>query len=309
MSARDAALAARDASRALQAAPTSVRVAALTHLADSLLARSADVLAANAADVAAADAAGVEGALRQRLALTEGKLATLAAGIRAIAATDEPLGRVTSRTRVADGLILEKTAAAIGVLLVIFESRPDALPQIAALAIRSGNGLLLKGGKEAARSNAILHELVCDAVAAAAPGVGRGLVALVTTRAGVDELLALDDVIDLCIPRGGNALVTHVQARTKIPVLGHADGVCHMYVDAAADPAMAAALAVDAKTDYPAACNAVETVLIHERFAGRDALLKALTDAGVTLHGGPAAVAALGLPPPPPCPTSTAPWT
>lgn len=299
MSARDAALAARDASRALQAAPTSVRVAALTHLADSLLARSADVLAANAADVAAADAAGVEGALRQRLALTEGKLATLAAGIRAIAATDEPLGRVTSRTRVADGLILEKTAAAIGVLLVIFESRPDALPQIAALAIRSGNGLLLKGGKEAARSNAILHELVCDAVAAAAPGVGRGLVALVTTRAGVDELLALDDVIDLCIPRGGNALVTHVQARTKIPVLGHADGVCHMYVDAAADPAMAAALAVDAKTDYPAACNAVETVLIHERFAGRDALLKALTDAGVTLHGGPAAVAALGLPPAP----------
>lgn len=299
MSARDAALAARAASRALQSAPTAVRVDALTRLADALEARADDILAANAADVAAADAAGVDGALRQRLGLTQAKLATLAAGVRAIAASEEPLGRVLSRTQVADGLMLERTACPIGVLLVIFESRPDALPQIAALAIRSGNGLLLKGGKEAAHSNAILHEIVCDAVEAAAPNVGRGLVHLVTTRAGVDDLLKLDDVIDLCIPRGGNALVTHVQASTKIPVLGHADGVCHIFIDAAADPAAATSIVVDAKTDYPAACNAVETVLIHEGYGGADDLLNALSSAGVTLHGGPAAAARWGLPPAP----------
>ena len=297
--ARDAALAARAASRALQAAPTSVRVAALTNLADALESRADDILAANAADVAAADAAGTDGALRQRLGLTRAKLATLAAGVRSIAGTEEPLGRVLARTKVAEGLTLERTACAIGVLLVIFESRPDALPQIAALAIRSGNGLLLKGGKEAAHSNAILHEIVCDAVATAAPTVGRGLIHLVTSRAGVDDLLKLDDVIDLCIPRGGNALVTHVQGATKIPVLGHADGVCHIYIDAAADPATATSIVLDAKTDYPGACNAVETVLVHEAFAGTEGVLASLRSSGVTLHGGPVAAPRFGLPPAP----------
>ena len=297
--ARDAALAARAASRALQAAPTSVRVAALTNLADALEARADDILAANAADVAAADAAGTDSALRQRLGLTRAKLATLAAGVRSIAGTEEPLGKVLSRTKVAEGLTLERTACPIGVLLVIFESRPDALPQIAALAIRSGNGLLLKGGREAAHSNAILHEIVCDVVATAAPSVGRSLIHLVTTRAGVDDLLKLDDVIDLCIPRGGNALVTHVQGATKIPVLGHADGVCHIYIDSTANPTTATSIVLDAKTDYPAACNAVETVLVHEGFGGTEDLLASLRSGCVMLHGGPAAVESLGLPPAP----------
>jgi len=190
-----------------------------------------------------------------------------------------------------------------GVLLIIFESRPDALPQIAALAIRSGNGLILKGGKEAARSCAALHAVVCDAISSVAPSVGPGLISLVTSRADVGELLKLDDVIDLVIPRGGNALVRAVSEATRIPVLGHADGVCHMFVDAGAahDVPAAVRLIADAKLDYPAACNAVETVLVSSAWAagGRgEALVAGLRAAGVeSVFGGPAAAAALGLPP------------
>ena len=277
---RAAACAARAASRAFAAAPTAVRVAALEYLASGLLERSGEILAANAEDVeaasgAGAEAAAVEPALLQRLGMTEAKLRTLAAGIRALAAAREPLGAASSRVEVAEGLVLEKTASPIGVLLVIFESRPDALPQIAALAIRSGNGLLLKGGKEASRSNAALHRVVVDAVARAAgearpPVSAEGLVSLVTSRAGVSDLLKLDDVIDLVIPRGGNALVTHVQASTRIPVLGHADGVCHIFVDEGFPVERALPVVLDSKLDYPAACNAVETLLVHSSFAAAE---------------------------------------
>lgn len=300
---RSAALAARAASRALQAAPTATRVAVLHALADGLEARADEVLAANAQDLEAASRDNVEPALVQRLKLTPAKLATLAAGVRSIAAQPEPLGRVISRMEVADGLVLDKTTAAIGVLLIIFESRPDALPQIAALAIRSGNGLLLKGGKEASASCAALHSIVSDALTAAAPSVGPGLVSLVTSRADVGELLKLDDVIDLVIPRGGNALVKAVSESTKIPVLGHADGVCHIYVDAGApsDVGAVTRILADAKLDYPAACNAVETVLVHERWGAGgkvEALVEALRAAGVeAIYGGPRAVEALALPP------------
>lgn len=179
--------------------------------------------------------------------------------------------------------MLEKQTAPIGVLLIIFEARPDALPQIAALALRSGNGLLLKGGKEAARSNAALHGLIVEAIG---QPLGGDLISLVTSREEITDLLALDDVIDLVIPRGANALVSHIQASTKIPVLGHADGICHIYVDAAADLGKAAALVVDSKADYPAACNAVETVLVHAGLAGGvEALVGALQAAGVTVSG------------------------
>jgi delta-1-pyrroline-5-carboxylate synthetase len=255
-------------------------------------------------DVEEAKANNTSDALLQRLALKPQKIAQLAEGVRAIAAQREPLGKALSRTRVAAGLVLEKQTAAIGVLLIIFEARPDALPQIAALAVRSGNGLLLKGGKEARRSNAVLHRVVVGALAgdSSSPSssfpVARDLVALVETRDEISELLKLDGDIDLVIPRGGNALVAHVQRSTKIPVLGHADGVCHLYVDASADVSMAARLAVDGKVDYPAACNAVECVLVHEALApkkeaaggeaasGLVAVAKALREAGVTLHAG-----------------------
>jgi delta-1-pyrroline-5-carboxylate synthetase len=298
---RAAACAARAASRAFAAAPTAVRVAALENLAAGLLARSGEILAANAADLAAASEKGsdVEPALLQRLKLTEAKLETLASGIRAIAAAREPLGAASSRVEIAEGLTLEKTACPIGVLLVIFESRPDALPQIAALAIRSGNGLLLKGGKEASRSNAVLHEVVVDAISKATSGAqppvnAEGLISLITSRAGVSDLLKLDDVIDLVIPRGGNALVTHVQSSTRIPVLGHADGVCHIFVDEGFPVEEALPIILDSKLDYPAACNAVETLLVHSSHASAEnsgegkselsKLVEGLQQGGVTVR-------------------------
>eukprot|EP00878_Enallax_costatus_P039782 GHUV01045693.1.p1 GENE.GHUV01045693.1~~GHUV01045693.1.p1 ORF type:complete len:388 (+),score=54.49 GHUV01045693.1:180-1343(+) len=222
--------------------------------------------------------------LLQRLILKPQKIKQLADGIRAIAAEEEPIRRVLSRTEVAEGLVLEKQTAPIGVLLIIFEARPDALPQIAALALRSGNGLLLKGGKEASRSNAILHKTITDAIGS---NLGPDLIHLITSRDEISDLLKLDDVIDLVIPRGGNALVSHIQQNTKIPVLGHADGICHVYVDQAADLDQAIEIVVDSKADYPAACNAVEKVLVHETLVGSGGLTKiqeALQEAGVQVR-------------------------
>jgi delta-1-pyrroline-5-carboxylate synthetase len=251
--------------------------------------------------VAAAESCGTAPALLARLKLSPGKLAGLAAGARTIASLPEPLGRVLQRTELADGLVLTKCSAPLGVLLVIFESRPDALPQIAALCLRAGDALILKGGKEAVRSNAALHGCVvaaCEAVLG--PVHGRSVVSSVTSRGAIDDLLRLDDCIDLVIPRGSNALVAHIQRNTRIPVLGHADGVCHVFIHSSADAAKAVAIVVDAKCDYPAACNAMETLLLHaplleSGLAGK--LLDALRGAGVALVGGEKAVRLLGLPP------------
>lgn len=257
----------------------------LNRIADALLANEEAIMAENQKDVAEAEGQ-VSPALLQRLILKPQKIQQLADGIRAIAAQEEPIRRVLQRMEVAEGLVLEKQTAPIGVLLIIFEARPDALPQIAALALRSGNGLLLKGGKEAARSNAILHKVIVDAIGSE---LGPDLIHLVTSRDEISDLLKLDDVIDLVIPRGGNALVSHIQANTKIPVLGHADGICHIYVDAAADLDKAIKIVVDAKVDYPAACNAVEKVLVHASHLPSGALDKiqaALQEAGVQVHAG-----------------------
>jgi len=294
---------ARAASRKVQALPSSEREAMVQRVADALVAAQAEILAENAADVEQAKGA-ISDTLLQRLILKPAKLEQLASGIRAIAKQEEPIGRLIQRMEVAQGLVLDKITAPIGVLLIIFEARPDALPQIASLALRSGNGLLLKGGKEAARSNAILHRTIVNAIGP----LGPDLISLVTTREEISDLLALDDVIDLVIPRGGNALVSYIQRNTKIPVLGHADGICHVYVDAAADLEMAKQIVVDSKVDYPAACNAVEKVLVHASWAsnpgtgpasGLVVLQKVLEEAGVKVYGGERVVAMLGLPPAP----------
>lgn len=297
---REMAQRARAASRQLQALPTRDRVAILQRMADVLETHEAEIVAENVKDVEFAKG-NINEALLQRLILKPNKIHQLAEGIRSIAAQDEPLGRVLSRMEVAHGLVLDKVTSPIGVLLIIFEARPDALPQIAALAIRSGNGLLLKGGKEAVHSCTLLHKLIVDAVADVASKVGRDLIGLVTSRDEIDALLKLHDTIDLVIPRGSNQLVSYIQNNTKIPVLGHADGICHIYVDAAANDEMARRICVDAKIDYPAACNAVEKILIHNYLVGPrlDHLLEALKVAGVRVHGGEKAAARLGLPPAP----------
>jgi glutamate-5-semialdehyde dehydrogenase len=183
---------------------------------------------------------------------------------------------VLTRTLLDDGLVLEKVSVPLGLLAVIFEARPDAITQISALAIKSGNAVILKGGKEVERTMRAVLEVIHDGLREAGL-VDAAAVTGVYGRAPVEQLLKLEGVIDLVIPRGSNALVQHIQQNTKIPVLGHADGVCHVYIDAAADVDMAIAIAVDSKVQYPAVCNAVETILVHRGIA-RSAL-PALVDA------------------------------
>ncbi|KAK6227919.1 hypothetical protein SCA6_000259 [Theobroma cacao] len=294
--AREMAVAARESSRKLQALSSQERKKILLDIADALEANEKVITIENEADVAAAQQAGYEKSLISRLALKPGKISSLAKSIRVLANMEDAIGRVLKKTQLADGLILEKTSSPLGVLLIVFESRPDALVQIASLAIRSGNGLLLKGGKEAKRSNAILHKVITEAIP---DTVGGKVIGLVTTREEIPNLLKLDDVIDLVIPRGSNKLVSQIKSSTKIPVLGHADGICHVYVDKSADMDMAKKIVLDAKIDYPAACNAMETLLVHKDLVQTGALNDLINDLhieGVILYGGPRASNLLSIP-------------
>ncbi|CAD7701917.1 unnamed protein product [Ostreobium quekettii] len=296
--ARDIATRARAASQKFIALPTRVRDAILHAIADALLANEELIKTENEKDVKEAKGK-ISDALMQRLKLKPNKMKTLHDGIHSIANQEEPIGSVIERMEVAKDLVLEKVKAPIGVLMIIFEARPDSLPQIAALSIRSGNGLLLKGGKEAMNSNRILHKIICDVIEAGAPSVGRDLIALVESRDEIGDLLKLDGAIDLVIPRGSGQLVSYIQKNTKIPVLGHADGICHVYVDEDADFDMALKICVDAKIDYPAACNAVEKIIVHSSWSGHngvDRLLDAMKSEGVVVHGGLKASDALKLP-------------
>ncbi|CAN7115825.1 unnamed protein product [Brassica rapa subsp. narinosa] len=294
--ARDMAVAARESSRKLQALSSEDRKQILYSVADALEANVETIRAENELDVAAAQEAGLEESMVARLVMTPAKISSLAASVRKLADMEDPIGRVLKKTEVADGLVLEKTSSPLGVLLIVFESRPDALVQIASLAIRSGNGLLLKGGKEARRSNAILHKVITDAIPET---VGGKLIGLVTSREEIPDLLKLDDVIDLVIPRGSNKLVSQIKSTTKIPVLGHADGICHVYVDKACNVDMAKRIVSDSKLDYPAACNAMETLLVHkdhEQNGVLNDLIFVLQNNGVTLYGGPKASTILNIP-------------
>ena len=293
--ARDKAVAARNEARKLQALPYSVRQSILRTIADMIVERQDEILTANQKDVEVAANDGTTAApLLKRLGLTVDKLQTLATGLRQIADQPDSLGVVKCQRELADGLILSQLTVPIGVLMIIFESRPDSLPQISALAIASGNGLLLKGGKEATESNATLHGIIGDAIEAGSDHtITRDLIGLVTSRGQVADMLNLDDVIDLVIPRGSNALVSYIKANTRIPVLGHADGVCHVYIDSSADADHASKIAVDSKVDYPSACNAMETLLLHVdtiKNGVAAATLMALRAAGVKCLGGPHAM-------------------
>lgn len=262
---RDVARGAKAASRRLATARSDARAAALEAIAARLETDAEAILSANAADVAEAEPlvarGGMAEALLSRLRLDGKKVAAMVDSVRSVARLEDPAGRVLARTLLDDGLVLEKVSCPLGVLAVVFEARPDAVTQISALAIRSGNAAILKGGREAARSTAALVGAIRAGLGAA--GLPEDAVQSIPDRESVDALLALDDLVDLVIPRGSNALVRSIQERTRIPVLGHAEGVCHVYVDAAADPEMALSVVLDSKLTYPAACNAVETVLVH----------------------------------------------
>jgi glutamate-5-semialdehyde dehydrogenase len=274
-------------------APARARTAALRALAGTLDARAEEILRANREDLEAARREGLAPALLGRLELTAAKLVALREGVDQLAAAADPIGTVVRRTRLDDGLVLEQVRSPLGVLLIVFESRPDAVVQIGSLAMRSGNGVILKGGAEAVRSNFVLVD--CLRAALAAAGLPADAVAGVEGRERVRELLRCDHDIDLVIPRGSSQLVRSIQESTRIPVLGHAEGICHLYLDAAADPARAVVLAVDGKCGYPAACNAVETLLVHRAFLPQlPAVAGALRQRGVELRGDAESLPYLG---------------
>jgi glutamate-5-semialdehyde dehydrogenase len=267
------------------------RQQALEAMAAALHNHGDRIVAANAADLAQAEADGLAPALVARLKLDPSKLEGAIAGVRQVAALQDPLGARQLHRELDQGLVLERVTVPLGVLGVIFEARPDAVVQIASLAIRSGNGAILKGGSEANRTNQAVMEALKEGLAQS--HVSPDALALLTTRQESLALLRLDGLVDLIIPRGSNELVRFIQDNTRIPVLGHADGVCHLYVDEEADCALALRIALDSKTQYPAACNAIETLLVHEAIAVAflQQAVPAFAAAGVELRGDPASCA------------------
>ncbi len=264
---------------------------AVLAMADALEANRDQILAANQADLEAARGDGLAPSLVARLKLDGAKLDGAIAGVRQVAALADPLGRRQLHTELDQGLVLERITVPLGVLGVIFEARPDAVMQIASLAIRSGNGALLKGGREANRSCSAILEALRQGLATSV--VSPQSLELLTSREESLGLLKLDGLVDLIIPRGSNELVRFIQDNTRIPVLGHADGVCHLYVDAQVDQDQALRVALDSKTQYPAACNAIETLLVHEAIAEQflPRAVEALAAAGVALRGDAASMA------------------
>jgi glutamate-5-semialdehyde dehydrogenase len=276
--------AAKGASRVLAALDEAERNAALEEMAQAIAGASAELLQANAEDLRA-EGEGLTAAVRARLKLDEAKLAEMVEQVRSVARLPDPLGRVLDAIELDEGLNLEKISVPLGVLAVIFEARPDAVTQIAALAIKSGNAVMLKAGKEVERTAGVLVRVLREALVC--QGLPFDAVSLVVGRERVQELLGMHGLVDLVIPRGSKELVEYVQANTRIPVLGHAEGVCHIYVDESADQGLALRVIDDAKTDYPAACNAVETVLVHRGIAAEflPKLAERLRAKGVGLHG------------------------
>jgi glutamate-5-semialdehyde dehydrogenase len=275
----------RKAAQKLAILSSDAKNQALDSIASFLESSSSEIIAANQADCETAEAEGIAKALYYRLKLDEGKLKSAIAGVRDVAKLTDPVGVVQIHRELDAGLILKRVTCPLGVLGVIFEARPEALIQIVSLAIKSGNGVILKGGKESIRSCETLVKIIHQALAETA--VNPDTVQLLTTREEILGLLKLDDYVDLIIPRGSNSFVRFVQENTRIPVLGHADGICHLYIDKNAKVEDAIAIAVDSKTQYPAACNAIETLLIHREIASEILPLvgKALEKNQVELRG------------------------
>ena len=259
---------------------------ALRRVKEALLAHADEVFAANAQDLTAAQANEVAPQIVKRLRFDEHKLADVTAGIGQLVALPDPVGRATLDRELDEGLELRRVTCPIGVIGVIFEARPDALVQISTLCLKSGNCAILKGGRETANTNRVLFALIHDAAVAA--GLPDGCLKQAESHADIDELLACDREVDLLIPRGSNAFVRYIMDHTKIPVMGHSDGICHMYIDVDADQGQALRLIVDAKTQYVAACNALETCLVDRAIAPvfLPRLADTCADAGVILHGG-----------------------
>lgn len=284
----DLAKRARKAANVLKTLSNDKRTSALKAIHDGLRDRKDEIIAANKLDLQAAEKADLSPSLIKRLDLTKsGKFDSMLQGILDVAALEDPVGKITMARHLDDGLDLYRVTSPVGVLLVIFEARPEVIANISALAIKSGNAAILKGGKESNNTFTIMAEIVREALSKTP--IPTDALQLINTREKVSELLHCDQYIDMVIPRGSNELVRSIKSNTTIPVLGHADGICSAYIDASANPQMAAKIIVDAKTNYPAACNAVESVLI-DRAAVDTCLgpvVEALVDSGVTVKVAP----------------------
>ncbi len=286
-----------DAARAMLSISRAVKDGALRAMARSLREGAGGLFTANGADLADARAAGLPAPLLSRLGYGRKKLEESLAMIEAITAMPDPVGRELEARRLDRGLVLRRVSCPIGLVALIFESRPDALVQMAALALKTGNAIIVKGGSEAGRTNRAMVALLGGAGVEA--GLPPGWLGQLETRAEVAELLALDNLVDLVIPRGSNEFVRRIMATSRAPVLGHADGVCHVYVHKDADLDMAVRVALDSKVQYPAACNAAEVLLVDSSIApmALPPLAGALEAAGVSLELCPRSAAILGTGP------------
>ena len=274
----------QQASRQLSILSENERNQALEAIASALEQHQTQIIEANQKDCLEAKDE-ISSSLYARLKLNESKLKGAIAGIRDVIKLSDPIGAISLHRELDQGLVLQRISCPVGVLGVIFEARPDALIQITSLAIKSGNGVILKGGKEAINTCTTLMNIIQTTLKKTA--VSPDAIQLLTTREEIKALLALDEYVDLIIPRGSNEFVRYVQDNTKIPVLGHADGICHLYIDESANLEQAIPITVDSKTQYPAACNAIETLLIHQAIAPQflPAIAQALQDKGVKLKG------------------------
>lgn len=292
---RDKAAAAKAASRRLATLDGNLKNRAIKAIAQALEQRMGEIAAANREDCERSEREGVAEPVLKRLAFGEAKIRDVIDGLRSLQRLEEPVGRTTLATELDTGLELYRVTCPIGVAGIIFEARPDALVQISSLCLKSGNAVLLKGGSEAALTNRVLAEIIADASVAA--GMPEGWIQLVETRADVNEMFTLNAYIDLLIPRGSNAFVQYIMEHSSIPVLGHADGVCHLYFHEDADRDLVAPIILDSKTQYVAACNTVENILVNEACAAEvlPIIHRVLGEAGVEMVGCPRSVTMLGI--------------
>jgi glutamate-5-semialdehyde dehydrogenase len=256
---------AKEASIKLSDLSPELKNRALAQIAYTLEDRKDEIIKANMEDIKRSESESLAAPLLKRLKFDESKVSDVIDGIKSLINLEDPVGKTILSTELDDGLELYRITCPIGVVGIIFESRPDALVQISTLCLKSGNSVILKGGSEAKETNRILTDIISEATQKA--GVPAGWINLLETRSDVNEMLKMDRFIDLLIPRGSNEFVRYIMDNTKIPVMGHADGICHCYIDEYADTDMAVRVAVDSKTQYVAVCNATETLLVHEKIA------------------------------------------
>lgn len=284
------AIKAKEASKKIAIIPCELKNKALANIAANIKKNQSRILDANKKDLTEGEKLVKSGVITtstfNRLKLDENKMRDMIQGIEDIIKLDDPIGKIQLRRQLDDGLILSRISCPIGVLGIIFEARPDVITQISALAIKSANAVILKGGKEAINTNKEIMTIIQEALDST-EGFPPNVLSQVFSREDVNLMLSMDKYINLIIPRGGNKLVKFIKENTKIPVLGHADGICHIYTDESADFEKAKRIIIDSKTQYPSACNSVETLLIHKDFNYTNQLLEALKDSGITLIDNP----------------------